>query len=850
MDRKKDISYSISEAFFDVFLEGKAPFSIMDYLNNSYCDEIAEVDIKNNTYRLLSHVAGKYYSPVTDGTYIGLFNFAIKNVVHPDDVAIYNDLNNPETILDKLQNSKTPNFRFAHFRYKTVNGEYRWFEQVLVTGEENGLKDGVIRIYIFDIHAAKMRNLGKKVDESKLITNEANELTGLLIEKSFIHQAENLTNKKKNIPWCVISLDIEHFKLFDDWYGREKGDYLLACIGKAIENFVNKNKGLAGYFGQDDFGVLIPYSEENVNALFELVRAEITNFNLSVGFMPAVGVCLLKDAKNVIDAIDKSSIASFHAKQDIRNKIKVYDPNEHKDLEGEYLVLMDAMRAIKDNEITFYLQPQVRISSGKVVGAEALARWIKPDGTVIQPGEFIPILEKYGFIADLDLNVWEKVFEWVASLIKRGIKPVPISINVSRVDVFTIDIYKTLIDLANKYNVPRNLIKVEITESAYAENSEIIGELVDKLRKEDFMILMDDFGSGYSSLNMLSNIEVDAIKLDALFLRRNENEVVALKILESVVNMSKQIGLPMIVEGVEDKEQVDFLSDLGCRYAQGYYYNKPLAIPVFEKLLENADNIDDRGFVVKANDQFRIREFMDSNIYSDSMLNTILGAVAIYSLHDDRVDIVRYNEQFYQAVASNEFSERLLDIGRFMPEEEKPLLIDTLKKAMKDKANGAIGIFRFYKEDGKITVFRIRFFYIGENDGYPKFYGSAFRITEAVRLEDELKIIAGRCAKTMIFAEKNNDKWIFKVGTNGIEHLIKYSSSEIESVLNNIEESKHEEHKIAYKKIMDAFVFGQVITRDFDFINKDNNRVRIKITCEPIDTYSKCADYVVILEAV
>ena len=847
IDKKKGICYAISQEFFGAFLDGKCSISIKEYLENSYCDEICYIDAKKKTYTLASHVEGKYLSPVTKGSYEALFDFVCKEGVHPQDYEMFSKFANPDTILRNLAESPTPNFAFIHIRLNIRNGSYRWFEQGYVAGREHGYKDGLIGVYLFDIHNAKMRELGKNSNERSILNNEFDGLTGVYKEKAFIQKAEKMAKTKKN--WAIISTDIEHFKLYDEWYGREQGNLLLSSLGKLFNKLMKKYGGAVGYPGQDDFFLMLPYNEENIETIFDEVRKTISIQNQSVGFMPAFGVCLLKDAKDVVDALDKSSVAAYKAKTDIQKRIYVYNPEEQKNMEDEYHVLLTTIKALKNNEMTFYLQPQVRISTGNIVGAEALARWITPEGKVVPPGHFIPVLERFGFITDLDLDIWEKVFMWLADLLHRGINPVPVSINVSRVDIFRIDIEQTLLSFSEKYSVPTKLIKVEITESAYAENTSYIENLVKGLREKGFMVLMDDFGSGYSSLNMLSNIEVDAIKLDALFLKmKDSKEEVGVKILESVINMAKQIGLPMIVEGVEDKSQIDFLANLGCRYVQGFYFYRPIPQHEFEEILKNEEKIDNRGFVIKANEQFRMREFLDANIYSDTMLNNIIGPTAIYVMNEDSIDIVRYNQQFYQSVSSKEFVDRLNNMDKYMPKEDRERIFKALREAKENKLNGAKGVFRFYKENGELVLFNIQFYYLNEAEGSSRFFGSAVNVTEFYRLKDEMEIISNRSSKTIIFAVKNNNTWVYSVGSHGLEKYTKYGKKEFENILNNPDLLEKAKDSVLLAEIKNALTKRKKIEKEITFITKDNKELKLTLVGEPISTYSMNANFLFILK--
>ena len=774
------------ESVYELFYNNHC--SLIDLLNNSSCDEIVEVDLKNDIYKQFYHVKGKYLVPDVDISYKDLFKFTKEHIVHPEDKEIYDKLMNPKGFFTRLKKNKIPNFDFAHFRYKLQGGEYRYVEQCVIAGEENGLGDGVFRIYILDIHNLMIRELGGIGADEHANTEVRDSTTGLLEVKSFQAEARKRVDAKKSTNWCLISIDIEHFKFFDEWYGRETGDYLLAQIGAILLENEKPMNGLAGYFGQDDFIFLCRYSKKKIEELYEKIRELIISFGFSMGFMPAFGIAILERNMLILDAFDRASIAASEAKKDIRNRICVYNPDMQLQSENEYRIITEYMKAYKNDEITFYLQPQCRISTRKIVGAESLARWIKPDGTIVPPNEYIPILEKFGFITDLDQRLWEKVCVWLRKMLDEGRHVVPISLNVSRTDIFTIDIYQYFVDLTAKYNIPHDLIKLEITESAYTESTAPIAELVKKLRKDGFLVLMDDFGSGYSSLNMLSNIKVDAIKLDARFLQVQGPDLEkGIHILESVINMSKQIAIPIIVEGVENQKQCDFLEGFGCRYVQGFYFYRPMPIDKFEKIIASDKIIDKDGFVVKLNEQFRIREFLDKNIYSDSMLNSIIGAVALYQIREGKhVDIIRFNQQFYESVNVPDFQQRLVNIERFLPDEDKPKIIDVLKRAKNNKIGGASEVLRFYKTDGTLSCYNMKYFYLGKKEGGDRFYGSATKVTELVDLQEERELISKYSKDNFIFVRKKAEgKWEYSVVSHGLSDELGLSPIELEKEMNS-----------------------------------------------------------------
>ena len=444
-------------------------------------------------------------------------------------------------------------------------------------------------------------------------------MTGLLKKRSFISEAERLLQTQDDKNWCLVSIDIENFKLFNEWYGHNEGDLLMVQIGAALLQAGERTGGTAGYFGQDDFCLLAPFDMELIGTLYDDIASLVSSRGGNVGFLPAFGVCKVEKGYPTLDLLDRSFLAAQVAKSGYRNRVRIFEKSMYLRTDEEYHVITKFFQALSQHEVVFYLQPQCRASSGKIVGAEALARWIKPDGTVIPPDEFIPILEKRGLISDLDMYIWEEVCRWQRGWIDSGHTPLPVSINVSVADILHTDLPKYFENLTDRYSLERKLIKIEITESSYISNTTLVRDTVHSLREKGFTVLMDDFGSGYSTLNMLKNLNIDIIKLDAQFLRMDEsNEEKSIRILESVTNMTKTIGVPIIAEGVETEKQKDFLLDLGCRYIQGYYFYKPIPAADYERLITNPELIDTSGIRFKSNQQFRLRELLDNNIYSDT----------------------------------------------------------------------------------------------------------------------------------------------------------------------------------------------------------------------------------------
>ena len=775
-----------SKGMLDFFKNRNKPVSVSDFLEHSSYDELIEIDLNENRYRFVYNVADKYYAPVTAGVYSEFYRYAADHMIHPDDAGFYADVMNPDTILQRMAEEELRDtFEFC-FRTTDMKKGWRWIDSILLAGPRHGLPKGIIRCYIFDIQNIKDREEGLTLvarEESTLLLDP---LTGLKREKDYFHSVEELLKAHPEQKWMMVVFDIEQFKMFNEWYGREAGDMVLARIGAGIRKDAERTNGLAGYLGNDDYSMFLPAGSLQMEELFNNLHKAIMRYGVSVGFLPAIGVSYSKEEDTVMRLYDEASLAMRNAKTNFKNRIRYFDPSMYTKIASDYQILSDFQSALKNNEIIFYLQPQCRASTASIVGAEALARWVKPDGTMISPLVFVPVLEKYGFIPDLDKFIWEEVCRWLKSCETRGLPLVPVSVNVSAVDIFTFNVPEYIQFLVEKYQLPKKALKVEITESACADDPEKMQAVVRELRNNGFMVLMDDFGSGYSSLNMLFELNIDVLKMDAHFLHMDEDTIEkGIHILESIVYMAKSMRLPVIVEGVENQGQKEYLQSLGCQYIQGYYFYKPLTIADFEDLISNPFNVDDNGFVFIANEEFRVREFLNDAVYSDAMLNNILGPAAIYSWDKEDVDIIRFNHKFQEAVDVPDFSERLDKIQRFMPPADRKLMYSTMEKARLDRMNGASAVMSFGRVDGTYSRFWIHFYYLDEAEGRMRFYGSARDVTELTNLNRHMDLLSRFLSECVIFQVYNHGIYSFRVAAQGLEQEMQISREELELELNS-----------------------------------------------------------------
>ncbi len=556
------------------------------------------------------------------------------------------------------------------------------------------------------------------------------DLTGLDYKQTFFNKVYTHLRSHPNDKLLMIAIDIDHFKLFNNYYGWETGDQYLKLIAKYMKEYTQRYGGFAGYLGGDDFALLSPVKRAELMRFARKVWEHPMLKDFEVGFGPKVGVYEIQDtAESVASIYDHAKIALENIKDDYSQRISRYEHSMEEKVRDEFELLVDIKRGIKEEEFIFYVQPKVDMKSGKIVGGEALVRWKHKDKGLVSPGVFIPVLEKNGFISQVDKVVWQNVAKWQKEWIAEGHRPVPLSINVSRADIFTMDVTGFLTDLMDQYDLPRNLLEVEITESAYVEDLAVIREELDRLHKAGFTVLMDDFGSGYSSLNTLKDLAIDILKIDMKFLHMDVNNInKGVSILESVVNMSRSLQLPTIVEGVETKEQVDILTKMGCVYAQGFHFYMPMPTEEFERLLLEEEIVDYDGIFISEIEPIHVHEFLDENLFSDVVINNILGPVAFYEVESDgTIRLIRMNDQ-YSKLAGREFASAEEWAQRDLLDRVKPKHYDNFpalfEAAYNTQLKGIEDDLVFTRLDGKKVEAMMRLFFLRERPNVRVFYAS------------------------------------------------------------------------------------------------------------------------------
>lgn len=439
----------------------------------------------------------------------------------------------------------------------------------------------------------KLNDITEELNKAsvELFDSTHDALTGLLTRDAFYSETEKILKSDPNSQYYMICTNIKNFKLVNDLFGSEKGDEFLKEFAKKLKNTQYKTI-LTGRITGDRFAILLNKTEvDEVDALQKIKELEKFTFSLNYKLHIFVGIYKITDInENVSSMFDKAVLAIKNISENYSVNVAYYDNDMLSILKKNREVINAFYDALNNNHFKMYLQPQVRCSDEKVVGAEALVRWETEKGVIHSPASFIKILEDNGLIHELDKFIWEQAVQLLQKWQFLGIDH-HISVNVSTRDFYLIPLYETFTSLVTKYGIPPQKLKLEITETALVHDLKRHKQIITDLQKFGFTIEMDDFGSGYSSLTILKNISINILKIDMMFLSKTKHKERSKKILESVIKMAQKLGIKIIVEGVEDKEQAEFLRNLNCDFFQGYLYSKPITVANFESNYISKTNI-------------------------------------------------------------------------------------------------------------------------------------------------------------------------------------------------------------------------------------------------------------------
>lgn len=411
------------------------------------------------------------------------------------------------------------------------------------------------------------------------------ELTGIYNKQSFYTKTEEMLAENPDKNFDLLRVNVERFKVLNDLFGEATGDKLLRYIGRFLKE-INLPLCVSGRLYADNFAVCYEAGNGDSRRMINTLQMVADSFAISNRTILSFGLYRIEDNSLPISVMcERANMALWKAKGNFKTPYCEYDEEMRQQVLKEQKIVNAMELAIENKEFVIYLQPKYELTNETLIGAEALVRWNSKDNGFISPGDFIPVFENNGFVYEVDKFIWEETCRYLRKWLDEGRNVKPISVNVSRIDLYDPKLVKHLVELRQRYDIPPEYLELEITESAYTDDPEQIVTITRRLSEAGFLILMDDFGTGYSSLNMIKDLQVDVLKLDMGFLKSSDNSSKGGNILAAIMQMARSLNMQTIAEGVETREQVEFLKSIGCQFVQGFYYSRPLPAQEFEKLI-------------------------------------------------------------------------------------------------------------------------------------------------------------------------------------------------------------------------------------------------------------------------
>ncbi|NLW70471.1 MAG: EAL domain-containing protein [Eubacteriaceae bacterium] len=553
------------------------------------------------------------------------------------------------------------NFLFAQLPIIIITGNED--EQARVKALSLGANDFIIKPFNPEIVRHCLRN-NIALRETASIVNaiQKDKLTGVFNREAFFEKVTHAIKDKREGFYILSSFDIDNFKLVNDQYGAERGDEILKEIGITIRAEMEKLSGVAGRISADNFALLYPEKYRDFDLIAALrSRRLVLSEQQIIAF--SIGRYVITDLSLPASALyDRAYIAKQSVKGRYDKHLAYFDEPMLEKLVLNQQITSEMETALRENQFEVWFQPQFNHENGKLIGAEALVRWKHPKKGIISPGDFISLFEQTGFVYELDKYVWARVCAYLRKWLDEGRDPLPVSVNVSRYDIFCDDFIDVIVGLVEEYNIPMDLLRLEITESAFSTSTDLIVKIVKQLINLGFTLEIDDFGSGYSSLNTLKNVPAQVVKLDMRFLEGDDESQRGGNILESIVRMTKWLGITVLAEGVEEKNQADFLKSIGCTYVQGYLYARPMVASEYEALCGGA-GIKELSFSPQTVQGLDYSFFWNPDSFDTLIFNSFSGAACVFEYNNGSMEMIRVSEQYAHMVFGPEMSvENLLEI--------------------------------------------------------------------------------------------------------------------------------------------------------------------------------------------
>lgn len=645
----------------------------------------------------------------------------------------------------------------------------------------------VIRLF-----GAQRKNLRKSEEEreslvyEKYLLENKDELTGCWSFNGFKKQAEDLIRNHPENAYSLWYCDIKQFKFINETFGYDEGDRLLQYWVEIVTSVLNEEE-LMGRISADNFVVLTCQSMEwEFARRFEITTEKLRVFfnqpGISYDVEVAAGVYLVKPEditeSSINRMLDFANVAQQEAKKQSGTHFCVYTDELWKKQVRMSKIRKHLKAALANGEISVWMQPQYNYVTGEMVGAEALCRWNHKNLGNISPAEFIPVLERTSQVTLLDRYVWEEVCKHMRKWQDEKMFFIGLSVNISRIDIQEEGFYEYLKELVAKYDIEPSMLHLEITESAYMDNSEQVIEIVERLQQDGFIVEMDDFGSGYSSLNMLKEVPVDILKLDIRFLSESAYDSArGGNILSAVIRMAHSLNLPVIAEGVETIEQADFLKNLGCQIMQGYYFSRPMPMDEFEELLRR-QTVGELPTSFHGEGLWNLGEILEAGSSSGFIFDRCIGPAMLLEFDGEHLAVLMANDALFDTlqVDREQFSMQRQDLLAKMRPEYRERLKQTLWEAVETGSSRGSG--QSYGDSGwAVGTYRL----ISSGAYSHILFAMIEDITlihkmesEVTRLNEEIRSFMDRMPGGMFRFEAEGEQMFSRVG-NGLLEMLGYT---------------------------------------------------------------------------
>ena len=510
--------------------------------------------------------------------------------------------------------------------------------------------------------------------------------TGLLSPLAFNREGERLFAEDPDKTFIIAMGDVNKLKIINDLYDFSTGTAVLKQIAATLRQIAGES-GLVTRLGGGNFAICMENTVDNLQRLQSCKIFDCSSLNITFPITMHFGIRIADSKVGLGPAMTQASLCMDSNISSVQNTFTAFTEKNLKRTYVEAELTSKMQKALDNAEFKIWFQPQYSAATSKMVGAEALCRWVEANGNIIPPATFIPVAEKNGFIRFLDEEIWVNVFAAVRSWLDAGIEPVPVSINISRVSLESDKIYYTIKRLKEKYAIPEKYIHFEITESASIGEQSTLNARIQKIRELGYMIAMDDFGSGYSSLNSLKNMPIDILKLDMGFMLGDDSLKRGGTIINYVVRMAQGLEYITVAEGVETTEQADFLRSIGVNVFQGFLYAKPMPESQFLDLLKKSDK-QLTVYKPRTFGQIDVRKFLTPDSSESLMFEEYTGPAAIFEYDDtnDSLVLIRANYKYLKLFEIDEltFSEARKKLRSLAGKEVTQLLIKTVKESIKE----------------------------------------------------------------------------------------------------------------------------------------------------------------------